>query len=94
LFLEDKVWIITAVGAEKDVKKTVKKISSFIEKHKERPLFMTVLVVLGNYPDFTFLKQAKESINKLYPNEIEWVRGDEALLLAEEFMKTKYKANK
>ncbi len=86
LVFENKVWIITAVGAEKDVKETVEKISSFIERHKERPLFMTVLVVLGNYPDFNFLKQVKESIDQLYPGKIEWVRGDELLLLATEFM--------
>ena len=89
LFFEDKVWIVTSVGAEKDVKRTVKKISSFIKKHKQRPLFMTVLIVLGNYPDFIFLKEVKENITPLYPNEIEWVRGDELLLLATEFMKRK-----
>jgi len=83
LVFEDKIWIVTSVGAEKDVKKTVQKISSFIEKHKERPLFMTVLIVLGNYPDFTFLEEIKENLNKLYPDEIELVRADELLLLAE-----------
>ncbi|RLE67597.1 MAG: hypothetical protein DRJ34_04490, partial [Thermoprotei archaeon] len=78
----DKVWIVTAVGAEKDVQKTVQKISSFIEEHKERPLFITVLVVLGNYPDFTFLEQVKKEVDELYPNQIKWVRGDELVLLA------------
>ena len=78
----DKVWIVTAVGAEKDIQKTVQKISSFIEEHKERPLFITVLVVLGNYPDFTFLEQVKKEVDELYPNQIKWVRGDELVLLA------------
>ena len=50
---------------------------------------MTLLVVLGNYPDFAFLKEIKENTNKLYPGEIEWVRGDELLLLATEFVKRK-----
>ncbi|RKY31947.1 MAG: hypothetical protein DRP67_01670 [Candidatus Omnitrophota bacterium] len=87
LVFEDKVWIVTSVGAEKDVKKTVKKISSFIQKHRQRPLFMTLLVVLGNYPDFKFLKEVKENIEKLYPGQIEWVRGDELILLATQFVR-------
>ena len=79
---DDKVWIVTAVGAEKDVQKTIRKISSFIEEREKRPLFITVLVVLGNYPDFTFLEQVKEGVDELYPGQIKWVRGDELILLA------------
>jgi len=79
---DDKVWIVTAVGAEKDVQKTIRKISSFIEEHKKRPLFITVLVVLGNYPDFTFLEQVKEGVDELYHDQVRWVRGDELILLA------------
>ena len=82
---DGKVWIVTAVGAEKDVDETVHKIASFIREKGERPLFMTVLVVLGNYPDFQFLKSIKDSLDSMYPNEIEWIRGDELILAALEY---------
>jgi hypothetical protein len=81
----DKVWVVTAVGTEKDINATVQKISSFIKQKNKRPLFMTVLIVLGNYPDFDFLKSVKEKVDSLYPEQIEWIRGDELILAIKEY---------
>ncbi len=85
LVYHDKVWIITSVGIQGNVKADVKRITSFIGEHKERPLFMTVLVVLGSYPDFTYLEEVKAGVEAHYPGQIEWVRGDELILLAREY---------
>jgi len=74
-----KAWLVTAVGATGDVAGTVRKISEFIERHRERPLFMTVLVVLGHYPDFEFLAEVRRRVDALYPGETVWVRGDELI---------------
>lgn len=41
---------------------------------------MTVLVVLGIYPDIGFLGEIEKRIDSIYPEEIEWVRGDELIL--------------
>lgn len=83
-----KPWVFTAVGIwEKDVGKAVEEISSFIEQHDERPLFMTVLVVLGIYPDIDFLIEVRERIDFLYPGQVEWVRGDELILAVKEAAK-------
>ncbi|RKX71110.1 hypothetical protein DRP53_02740 [candidate division WOR-3 bacterium] len=91
LVFEDKVWVVTAVRAEKDVKETVQKISLFIREHKERPLFLTVLVVLGNYPDIGFLDRVKKEIDLIHPGQVEWVRGDELILLAGRHMNEKWR---
>lgn len=74
-----KAWLVTAVGATADVAGTVGKISEFIERHEERPLFITVLVVLGNYPDFEFLAGVRRRVDSLYPGETIWVRVDELI---------------
>ncbi|RLF35786.1 MAG: hypothetical protein DRN03_04640, partial [Thermoplasmata archaeon] len=86
--IDGKPWIVTAVGIwEKDVDEAVEEISSFIEQHGERPLFMVVLVVLGIYPDVGFLNEVKERIDSLYPGQVEWVRGDELILAVKEAAK-------
>ena len=86
--IDGKPWIVTAVGIwEKDVDEAVEEISSFIEQHGEKPLFMVVLVVLGIYPDIGFLNEVKERIDSLYPGQVEWVRGDELILAVKEAAK-------
>ena len=85
----DKVWMITCLGATKDIDGTVNKISSFIEKNEERPLFMTVLVILGNYPTVDFLEKVREQLDLLYSGEIEYVRGDELILTIKEYERDK-----
>ena len=50
---------------------------------------MTVLVILGDYPTVDFLEKVKKKTDLLYPGQIEWVRGDELILVAEKQTKVK-----
>ena len=45
---------------------------------------MTVLVVLGIYPDIGFLNEIEKRIDSIYPEKIEWIRGDELILAVKE----------
>lgn len=89
----NKSWIITSLGLTKDEANkadlSAKKISSFIDKNKKRPLFMTVLVILGNYPTVDFLEKIKNELDLRYPGEIEWIRGDELILVTKEHAEDK-----
>ncbi len=86
----NKIWVVTSLGLfEPNVERAVRQISDFIETNKKEnePLFMSVLLLLGSYPDFTFLIRIKEKLEQRYGGEIEFVRFDELISLIELYHK-------
>lgn len=81
-----KMWCITAVYAAEPVDTAVQRISDFINKFQERPLFIPILIMLWDTLSPDSLNEIAERLDAIYPGEIKWVRGDELIIAVKQFL--------
>lgn len=81
-----KPWLMTATGIMETAEATARAISAFIERNRERPLFMSVLLGIFRLPSFDLLLEVRRRLDELYPGQVVWVRADELLLAVKAYM--------
>jgi hypothetical protein len=78
-FVDGKPFISSQVGPVTGYEDTYSEIKRYIDSHPERPLFVPVIVLIADWISIDDLIKVKERLDKEYPDQIEWVRGDEML---------------
>ncbi len=81
-----KAWCITAVYAKEPVDTAVQRISNFINKFHERPLFIPILIMLWDTLSPDSLNEIAQRLDLIYPGEIRWLRGDDFITAVKKFL--------
>jgi hypothetical protein len=82
-----KPFISSQVGPVTGYEDTYLEIKKYIDSHLKRPLFVPVIILIADWIVMDDLVKVKERLDKEYPGQIEWVRGDELMLMVMEWKK-------
>jgi hypothetical protein len=84
-FYNNKIFIANQIGPVSKYEDTYSEIKKYIDAHPERPLFIPVVVLIAKWTTINDLIRVKEDLKKEYPGKIEFVRGDELILMIKQF---------